>query len=181
MILAVRLLLGLAMLLLGRKIFWIFVGVAGFAMGLFLAGRLFHEQPEVLLLVLGLLTGLLGAAVAIFFQRLALWMAGFLSGGYLALSLVAALAGSWGGRLPEWGIFLIGGVLGGILVAVLFDWALIVLSSLTGATLIVQAIPLNQLLSGLAFLTLLAFGIAVQANWLPQEKRPVRRPPARRR
>src|SRR5439155_22203574 len=60
-------------------------------------------------------------------------------------------------------IFLIGGVVGAILQLALFDWALIVVSSLIGAHLIQSAIVLPESGSTIVFIGLVIIGILVQA------------------
>jgi hypothetical protein len=44
----------------------------------------------------------------------------------------------------------------------LFEAALVVLSSLAGATLIVQAIPMDTLITAIVFIVLLVAGILIQ-------------------
>jgi hypothetical protein len=56
-----------------------------------------------------------------------------------------------------WAALVGGGIAGAILVLFVFDWALIVLSSLTGLNL-----PMNILI----FLVLLSIGITIQARML---------------
>ncbi len=162
----VSVLMGIAVLLLGRKLFWLFVGAVGFVIGLGLAFRLLAEQPEWLILVAALIIGFAGAVLAIFAQKVAVVIAGFVVGG---VGLVWLL--QWLSLAPdrlEWLIFIIGGLIGAIVIASLFEAALIVLSSLTGAALIVQATNqatnFNALIIALLFIVLLAVGIVVQAQ-----------------
>jgi hypothetical protein len=56
--------LGIAMLLIGRKLFWLFVGVVGFYFGYTLAGQFLPAESEVVVLVIGLMAGILGAILA---------------------------------------------------------------------------------------------------------------------
>jgi hypothetical protein len=158
-------LLGIISLTLGRRVFWFFVGVIGFAAGVILARRFFPGQSDLTVLVIALGAGLAGSVLALALQGLAIWVAGFLAGGYLANALIG-LVGGQTGQLT-WISFVIGGILGAILMFVLFDWALIILSSLTGASLIVQNIQMPSQLEVLAFLALLAAGILIQAQGLP--------------
>ena len=60
-------------------------------------------------------------------------------------------------------IFLVGGIVGAILLLVLFDWALIVVSSLIGAHLIQSAVVLPATGSTIVFFGLAVVGIVVQA------------------
>ena len=47
---------------------------------------------------------------------------------------------------------------------VVFDWALIILSSLSGATVIIQELPLERLPALLIFVGLVAVGLVVQGR-----------------
>ena len=109
--------------------------------------------------------------MAVLFQRVAFALAGFYAGGYLAL--VAAerfLPGAAGV-----GSFFIGGVLGAIVAALLMDWAIIGLSCLVGAALVVSALGLRDLVGLVAYAVLVAIGIAFQAQLMRGQKRRHRR------
>jgi hypothetical protein len=76
------------------------------------------------------------------------------------------------GSLP-WGLFVLGGLVGALLMIVVFDWALIVLSSLSGASVIVQALALEWLPAMMIFVGLVTVGIVVQARlWRPNPSQP---------
>lgn len=70
---------GLLLLLLGRKIFWLFVGLAGFLCG-FQGVQIFFPDQAALGFVFGLLVGVVGVFVAVFFQRISFVMGGFFYG-----------------------------------------------------------------------------------------------------
>jgi hypothetical protein len=164
-----RILIGILVLTLGRKLFWLFVAVVGFALGAALGAQFFQGQPDWVILIIALGAGLLGALLALFLQQVAIALAGFIGGGYIALYLVNALGWGTSGGFA-WLPFLIGGVIGLVLMIALFDWALIVLSSLVGAGLILQAIPLRRPIEGLLFIVLLIVGIAVQAGLMGRDR-----------
>ncbi len=159
--------LGGALLLAGRRIFWLFVGMAGFVTGLELTTRFFHG-PEAMAIVVGLLIGLIFALLAVFLQTIAIGIAGFLAGGYVLLAL-AALFGLDKAPLVAV-IYLVGGIIGVLLVSFLFDWAIITLSSLAGATLIVQAFRLQRAADGFIFLILFLAGVAIQGTALRNQE-----------
>jgi membrane protein implicated in regulation of membrane protease activity len=71
-----------------------------------------------------------------------------------------------------WIAFGVGGLAGAILTAALLDPALIVMSSLTGATAISQNIPLDSSASTLLFVVLLVLGITVQTRQYLRETKP---------
>ncbi|MFZ5910856.1 MAG: hypothetical protein ACOYYU_12650 [Chloroflexota bacterium] len=160
-------LIGAALLLAGRKVFWLFVAGAGFVAGLSLAARLVRG-PDWLTLLIGLGVGFLAALLAVFAQRFAIGLAGFLAGGYVAMQFLPLLNLDHG-WLP-WLAFLLGGVIGVWLVGAFLDWALVILSSLAGASLIVQAFDQHRGLGFLLFALLVAVGISIQARELRKEK-----------
>ena len=68
---------------------------------------------------------------------------------------------------------ILGGVLliiGVLLVIFLFDWALITLSSLAGASLITQALLLPSGMGGVVFLALVIIGVVIQGSMLQRER-----------
>jgi NADH-quinone oxidoreductase subunit L len=91
---------GILLLTLGRKLFWLFVGGSGFVVAFFLTGELLPGQPTWVFLLVALVAGLLGAWLAVRLQWLAVGVGGFLGGGYIAAVFVESLNLSLGG--PEW-------------------------------------------------------------------------------
>jgi hypothetical protein len=155
-------LIGAVILFFGRRLFWLCVAAVGFAAGMEVAPHLVHEPSPVLQLTVALFFGFIGAFLALFLQKVAIAVAGFLAGGKLAMGLVAAFIAE-GARYP--GItFIVGGIIGAILLLSLFDWALIVMSAVVGAYLIGQTIVLPPTGATLLFVGLALIGIIVQAS-----------------
>jgi hypothetical protein len=163
-----RILIGILVFTLGRRLFWLFVGVVGFALGFAFATELFQGQPGWLIVVIALGIGLLGALLAVFVQQIAIGVAGFIGGGYITLTVANALG--WDPGPAAWLPFLIGGIFGLVLMIVIFDWALIVLSSLVGAGLIVEAIQLREPVEVALFIILVIVGIVVQARLMQRDQ-----------
>jgi len=163
----INVILGGALLVAGRKLFWLFVGAAGFVTGMQLA-TVFSQSSEGLAIIIGLVIGVIFALLAIFLQRIAIAIAGFLAGGYI-LTALAVMLGLDTGALV-WIVYVIGGIIGVILVSLLFDWALITLSSLAGASLVVQALFPQGATGGLIFIILFIIGIVVQGSVLRHER-----------
>jgi MFS family permease len=161
-----NLILGLILLLFGRKLFWLFVGIAGFLLGVQFGGVLLPDQPQWIRLLVALGAGFLGALLAILVQRVAFALAGFYGGAYLAL----LIAQSFGAESISILLFIVGGIIGAIVAALIMDWAIIVISSLVGAGAVVEALALGQGTSIFAFLVLAAAGILVQARLQPKPK-----------
>lgn len=167
----INLVLGSALLLAGRKLFWLFVGAAGFVTGIQLATR-FWQGPGWLAILVGLVIGIIFALLAIFLQALVIGIAGFLLGGYILTGLAAMFGLEVNGTMT-WIMYIIGGVVGLMLVSFLFDWALITLSSLAGASLIVQSFSPSAAPGapgGLLFFILFLLGVVVQGFILRSEK-----------
>jgi hypothetical protein len=164
----VGLLVGAAILLLGRKLFWLFVAALGFAVGVELAPQIIHQPAPVVTLIIALVLGLLGALLAVLLQKFAVGASGFVSGGWLAIRLYEYFVGHV--RNSEI-VFVIGGILGAILFLALFDWALILFSSIVGARFIAMAIVLSQTSRAILFLLLVVAGIAVQSSMLSPARR----------
>jgi hypothetical protein len=158
----VEILLGIGMLFFGRRLFWLFVGAAGFIFGMRVAAFLLHGRPEWTTLAIAVAAGLLGALFAVFLQRAAIAVAGFVLGGY-ALPVILGQMGLRSGH-SYWILVLAGGIAGLLLVSLLFDWALIILSSVAGAVLIIEPLRAGLHIKRLLFVLLIAIGIAVQAG-----------------
>jgi hypothetical protein len=160
--------LGGVLLVAGRRVFWLFVAGVGFVIGLSLVPRLLPHQPEWVILAGAAVLGVLGAALAQFAQQAAISVVGFLGGGWLTLSLLSTPVGGVG--IPQWVVFIVGGIIGVILLSMLFEWGLVLLSSLVGANLLTSA--LMRLLPALdvpvfvVFLVLFGAGVLIQGRSL---------------
>jgi len=165
-----NMLVGLALLILGRRLFWLFVGAIGFMGASDAAAIHFSGLPHWQILIISLAAGIVGILLALFFQKLAILLVGFYAGGYLAVSLFNMLNMAPPPALP-WAPFIIGGLLGAVLLYLLFDWTLIVLSSLAGASFISQTIQPLGIPSPIVVATLFLVGGIVQGSMMKKGKR----------
>lgn len=154
----VQLLLGCVVLLAGRNIFWLFIALAGFLAGFQLAGIWLADNSLILQVTVALGAGLLGALLAVVFERVAFALAGFYAAAYLALIMVDRL----GVTGAETVIILGSGLVGALLAALVMDWAIIALSALVGAAAIVATFALPPVIEIVLFIVLAAVGVAVQ-------------------
>jgi hypothetical protein len=163
---------GLAVLLFGRRLFWLFVGAAGFAVGLHLAPKVV-DGPEWLVVVAALVLGIGGAVLAVVFQWLAVGLGGFAAGVYGGLAAAAALGlqGPWPSALA-----FAAGVVVAALVLWLWDPVLILLSALVGAALLAPLAPVSAGVRPWIFLGLAVAGIVFQVSFLTPSEAPSRRP-----
>ena len=81
-----QILIGIGMLLLGRKLFWVFVAGVGFITAATWASRVFVIESDFIILLIALVAGLIGALIAMFVRWLGIGIAGFLGGGYIVYS-----------------------------------------------------------------------------------------------
>ncbi|MCB0195316.1 MAG: DUF4203 domain-containing protein [Anaerolineae bacterium] len=157
-----NLLVGIIILVAGRRLFWLVVGAAGFLTGLGLAFNYLNIESTAVLLLIGLVAGIIGIVVALFLQKVAIIIAGFFMGGYFAVGLfdaVAANPAEW-----QWLIYIVGGIVGAILVSTLFEYALIVLSAVIGASLITEGLNLSSSITAIVWLVLVVVGLVIQAR-----------------
>ena len=64
--------IALALMFAGRRLFWLFVACIGFASGYYSAQEIWNLHSPVLVLILSIAAGGLGAIIAIFFQQAAI-------------------------------------------------------------------------------------------------------------
>ncbi len=166
---------GICLLVFGRRLFWLFVGILGFIYGLNMAALFLPEQPAWVFIAAALGAGILGSLLAIFLQQVIMGIAGFLSGGYLCFTaLTMATVAS---EQLVWIISAVCGIVCAALFLYLFDWALILVSSLIGALLIVKSVApgANFQVTASLFAACAIVGVAVQTSLL-KRARPVEPP-----
>jgi hypothetical protein len=170
-----RILVGLLLLALGRRLYWLFVAALGFLYGLELGPRLFPQRSGAMIVIIALVLAVVGAVLAGVATKVALGAIGFVAAGGIAALALQHLTIESG--LVVLAVYLIAGLIGAVLFLLLFNAALIVLSSLTGAYLIVLSAEQLRLMSpttGTALIIVLAaVGIVVQARpWRSRKPSP---------
>lgn len=164
--------IGLILLFFGRKFFWLFVAAVGFILGFTYGPEILNLKPSLASLVAGLIAGIIGALLAVFLKRAAIALAGFAGGGYLAVTFLRYVRVET--ELSFWVIYVIGGIIGAIVFLLIFEWALIALSSLIGSAFILQPFVISSGLEALIFFAIAIVGILVQAGMLHRERRVLR-------
>ena len=164
---AARILVGALLLVLGRRLFWLFVGAVGFVAGVRFADRFLQGQPEQTVIIFSIAVGLISMGLAIVLRKIALAAAGFLAGGYFLFELAAAYPAAFPAEQVS-GFpllaFLAGGVIGALLINFVFNWTLIVLSSLLGASLICESLHVDTQLNTILFAALTIAGVLAQGG-----------------
>lgn len=152
--------MGLVTLVYGHRLFWVFIAIAGFLAGLELSRVILVGQPQWLIIVGGCATGITGALLAILFERAAFVLAGFLAGTYITL-VVSTSLGFTGSGFP---CSIAGGLIGAVLSGMLMDWAIIIMSSLVGASAIMSQLELDPAYTWFLFFGLSIIGAYTQAR-----------------
>ncbi len=165
--LAINAFIGFAILILGRQLFWVSIAGLGFVLGMNYAMQYFQGSPEIILLV-SLAAGIVGAILGYALQRAAAGLVGFLAGWYLASTLIGILKVNIG----EYTFILtiLGGIIGFGLISLLFDWSLILLSTLAGSTIITQSLQFNSQIRTAVFIILFLLGFIIQVILYINEK-----------
>lgn len=159
---AVYLLIGIGLLMLGHRLFWLFVGSVGFIAGFTYAQEFLAIQSSMATALIAIGAGVIGALVSIFMQGFAIGIAGFLAGTYILYVILSFFGLQANGVL--WLVYIAGGAAGTVCMFMIFDWALIVLSSLTGAAVIVDTMQINVPVEVIIFVVLVIAGIVFQAR-----------------
>jgi hypothetical protein len=153
---------GILLLFLGRKLFWLFVALVGFLIGLAYIPKILPDQPETVILAISLITGLMGALLAVLMQKFAIGLAGLIAGGYIAFYILQTFPLGLG--TYQWLAIAAGAFLGAVMAGSMYDWGLILLTSASGAVVITENIPIENPYNTIVLLGLLFFGIIAQAR-----------------
>jgi hypothetical protein len=164
---------GALLLLFGRKLFWLCLGIVGFLLTFAIISRLPIEIDSLWMFLLSVVLGAVGAILAIMLQKIAVAIAGFAFGAYSTLFLLDSYRVDAGGF--DWVLALVGGIIACLLAALLFEIALIVLSSFLGAGLIASTTGLSATATAILLLCLALLGIATQ---LGSRKRALKKAPS---
>jgi hypothetical protein len=155
----VSLLVGGALLFFGGRYYWLVAGGVGFLFGTNIGSAPDGGLITGSAIAMGILFGIIAAVAAIFVTKFALGMTGFIVGGIFMVRLIEAIGWNLGSSLAA---FLIGGILGLILVIASQDWALIFLSVITGAGIILNTLELDPATTNFVYIVLVILGFVVQ-------------------
>ncbi len=160
---------GLILVFFGRNLFWLFIGVVGFLLGIETANVILAGYPQWLVVIAASVAGILGVVAALFFQRVAFAIAGFYACAYLTFIAIHPLV------TANIAIFLsfIGGIIGVVLSCFMLEWLLIVLSCLIGAGMVVGAVGGDHMFLNAVFYFLLVItGITFQKKGRRRDRLP---------
>lgn len=155
---------GLILVFLGRRLFWFFVGVVGFVFGFRVGLAVFSDSSVTLLLAAAV--GVVAALLSVVLEKVLIVLAGA-AAGWLLFARLAEILGAGPQISP---VLAIGGaVLFAVVSLLIFDVALVVISSLSGAALVLEPFTLAGTLELLALAAIAAIGIATQLRAKPAD------------
>lgn len=158
----IMIVLGVLMLFAGARLFALVVGGLGFVLAWGLVQQWFPEMAEQTRLLVSAAAGVAAGVLAWMVKKAGVMLGGFVGGGLALTGLLASLGVSFPGA--RWIPFLIGGVVGAILFAKVFNVALVFVSSLAGAAVLTDALFPAEGTGSLPFFALAAVGILVQGR-----------------
>lgn len=171
---------GALLLVLGRKLFWLYLGIIGFINGFVAVSQDSVTNPEWQKVAVAIAFGIFFALFAILFQKVAVILAGFSGGASIVNAFFGLVLKQANYTSPShitfWVLLLVGGIAGAVLAYKFFDWALILLSSLYGSYFILTGLNLDPSQNWTILLGLLILGILIQAGIkkkLPDRKKEI--------
>jgi hypothetical protein len=153
---------GALLLLAGRKLFWFLVGLAGATAGLAGNHIIMHDPAWYYVLAAGILGGALAILLAHFLKAITFGVGGFIGGGYLAHLLLQWLGQNFGAL--NWVAYIIGGVIGAVLLVAAFEFALKLITSAVGAYYITRVLPTGSGSTTIIFTVLVLVGVWFQSR-----------------
>jgi hypothetical protein len=152
--------IGFIILVTGHQSGWLFVGGIGFLLGSLLAERLEIVRNEVELIIFSLTSAVLGGLLVAYLRKLMVIVAAFISGGYICLYLPEAMG--WDTNWINWVYVLLAALASGLMTLIWGSLPVILISSVVGATLIVQNLQLGSIGPTGLFIVLVMFGLVSQ-------------------
>ncbi len=150
---------GLLLLFLGRQLYTALIGLVGFFVVYGVPEDLLPLASEMRLMV-AVGVGVLAALLAFIVRKVAVALAGALLGAGAALWAISFFGVRW--DILWWIVIAAAAVLGAWLLRVVFETALIVVSSFIGALLIMAAVGLEGLAAHAGVAVLIVVGVAFQ-------------------
>jgi hypothetical protein len=156
----VLVLVAVALLAAGRRLFWLAVAALGFCAGLYVADRWLAGQSQTTVLVVALAMGVLGLVLALVVQKVAVAFGGFVLGAVSTAKLLPFTSLELGPWLPL--VIVAGGVVVALLALAVFGLALTVVTAGAGAALLVESVAVPPPLETLLFAGLWVLGVLLQ-------------------
>lgn len=154
----VLLCMGVVLVLAGRKLYWFVFWSAGFWVGYFVSSTFLDVENKVLLIIISILTGCLTGYLVRFIHKLFVFLFGFVACGLLLPALNIGHI-----EYVSFTNLIVSGI-AGLLTLALFDFALIIISSLTGTFFILEVIHLPDIQERVIGVVIFLIGLGAQSS-----------------
>lgn len=152
--------LGFVSLIGGAQLPWMFTGSAGYLAGIWLADVIGFNQSEWQVLAIASAVGLSAILITYYLRRLVVIITGFAAGGYISSTLPAVMG--WKTVLEDWQAILLVGTACAVILFLWYKLALILVTTLAGATVVVQHLSLAMVSKEALFVVLVVVGLTAQ-------------------
>ncbi len=166
---AVYVILGFVLLITGLQLPWLFASGMGFLLANYFGVEPYLGLKGITLLLFSLGFGVIVGLLYIYFKRIVVVLAGFIAGAYICSYLPGALG--WNAAWISLPVVLVAGLIAALIIFLWQSLALIFVSSLIGATLVIQFTRFPNISETFLFAIFSVVGILAQ--WvLMQYNRP---------
>lgn len=162
--------LGFVSLIIGAQLSWMFTGGAGYLVGIWLAEVLKFNQSDWQALTVASAVGLSAIFLTYYLKRLVIVITGFLAGGYISTTLPAIMG--WKSVLEDWQAVLLVGTACAVILILWYKLALVLVTTLAGATVVVQHLNLAMVSKEALFVVLIVIGLTAQYVMLEYAAQP---------
>jgi|GEM_PF-437197 len=168
----IAILVGLISLFFGRRLYWLFVGIAGFLLGLVVGPLVFNTISPAWQPWLTLLIAVIFTVLSVVLNKFMIAIAGAIELGTLVYLLAQP-------NLQQWAVVIltvVGAIVGLLIAWFIFNWGLMIFSSLAGASLatsgVVSLFPGTATTDLIIFLFLFIVGLVIQiVQWSHEQAR----------
>ena len=157
---ALFIVLGFILLTTGQQLPWLFVAATGFIFGNLIGQQPFLGFSGLNLILFSVGTAVISGLLVIYFRKIMVVLAGFLAGAYICYSLPAALG--WKTAWLSWWVLVIAGIVSAAIILIWNTLPLILVTSLTGSTLVIQYTSFQRIGELIIFVIFFLFGITAQ-------------------
>jgi len=152
--------IGFILLVAGHQGSWLYVGGVTFLVGSLLADQFNIVHSEIDMIIFSFTSGVLGALLCAYLRKFMVTLGALISGGYICYFLPGALG--WETGWINWVIVLLVGLAFAVMTFIWGALPLILVSTLLGATLIIQNMSIASVGPIGMFIVLAIFGLVAQ-------------------
>lgn len=163
--LIIRGVIGGILLFLGHELNFLFAGAMASLLGFRLLPLLPPQWPSWAdyAFIIGL--GIMAAVAVLLNERVGYFISGFLAGGFLLVEYYAPNA-----QTVPWLPFVIGGIIGALIIGIFTEWALIIVTAMIGASYLLNLFVLDPMLEILLGAGLFIVGALTQVIIMQSQK-----------